>query len=205
MKKCIILLISKALFFLLFCGITFCLAQSSPQSVKNSTGENTAFQFGIRATGTYNYPFDSLGSLWSPFVTGGIQLDFPTYIPHLFFSGIFDGGLIEKKDKSVTDLKIFHQTIAAVYHISLVKRFFGIRPQVGLVNTMIYIGEVASTIINDAVFDAVENEFGILVGADIVFSYKKLLVSIPVSVTRTFSSPKYFDTATLSFTVGACF
>ena len=205
MKKSTTVLISKTLFFLLFCGITFCLAQSNPKSVKNSTGENPEFQFGIRATGTYNYPFDSLGSLWSPFVTGGLQLDFPTHIPHLFVSGIFDGGLIEKIDKSVTDLKIFHQTIAAAYHISLVKRLFGIRPQVGLVNTMIYIGDVDSTIINDTVFDAFENEFGILVGADIVFSWKKLIVSIPVSVTRTFSSPKYFDSGTLSFTVGACF
>jgi hypothetical protein len=176
--------------------------QASNPPAKQKAADSS-FQWGIRAVGTHHILLGALNKEWNSFQSAGIILDFPTTIPNLLLSGMIEAGVIDRKDRSITDLKIFLVSITLNYHFSWANHF-ALRPQIGVLNVTIPIN-ASTNIASGAIFKNVENEFGAIIGCDLVFLYKKLQISLPLSFTGTFSVPEMLTLCNISLTAGVRF
>ena len=135
-------------------------------------------------------------------------MDFPTYIPRMLIHFSTEAGMIDKKDKSILDVKIFHSAVSASYDFPIVKDKFSVRPRIGLANVIITTMKLEDFVdIYDGleIFTDFENEFGIVGGIEPVLKIKQFQITMPITGTMILSLPNYMITADISLTAGVVF
>ena len=170
--------------------------------------QNEKIRFGVRASVTFHEPFYHTGYYWNRYVTTGVHMDFPTYIPRMLIHFSTEAGMIDKKDKSILDVKIFHSAVSASYDFPIVKDKFSVRPRIGLANVIITTMKLEDFVdIYDGleIFTDFENEFGIVGGIEPVLKIKQFQITMPITGTMILSLPNYMITADISLTAGVVF
>lgn len=200
------------IFLSLFTLTTNISAQENPDSAsllnKQQKTNNEQMRFGVRTSVTFHEPFYHTGSNWNRYLTTGVHLDFPTYIPRLFIHFFAEAGMIDKKDETILDVKIFHSAISASFDFPIIRSRLSVRPRIGLSNVIITTMKLKDfvTIHEDLeIFADFENEFGVTGGLEPVLKIKQLQISMPVTGTLILSLPNYMITADISLTAGVVF
>lgn len=172
--------------------------------------DTTRTRFAAHLSTSYHTPLrrkaNSIGlnKKWSPYFTGGIYIDFPTYISKMFVRLAAEAGRIDKKDLTVEDLEILHTSLSVYYNFSVFNNNIIIRPRFGLSNIVIKIGHFDIKELFHLTRDF-ESEAGFLAGFEPVFRIKRLQIAIPVNIDCIFSSPNIFITGNVSLTAGVVF
>lgn len=203
------------LFILLF--ILFIVADISAQQNADTTfaslnkqqkAKNEQIRFGVRASVTFHEPFYHTGYYWNRYITTGLHMDFPTYIPRMLIHFSAEAGMIDKKDETILDVKIFHSAVSASYDFPIVKDRFSVRPRIGLSNVIITtmkLEEFVDIYEGLEIFADFENEFGIVGGIEPVLRIKQFQITMPISGNIILSLPNYIITADISLTAGVVF
>ena len=170
--------------------------------------KNEKIRFGVRASATYHEPLNHTGEYWNRYITTGVHMDFPTYIPKMLIHLSMEAGMIDKKDETILDVKIFHSAVSASYDFPIVKNRLSVRPRVGLSNVIITTMKLKEFFNIDKemkIFNDVENEFGIVGGIEPVLKIKRFQISMPITGTMILSLPNYLITADISLNAGVVF
>jgi len=206
----------RGILFILSCILFISVDTSAEQNTDTSSAssnnlqkaKNEQIRFGVRASVTFHEPFSHTGHYWNRYVTTGVHMDFPTYIPKMLIHFSVEAGMIDKKDETILDVKIFHSAISASYDFPIAINRLSIRPRIGLSNVIITTMKLKEFIDIDKelkIFNDVENEFGIVGGIDPVLKIKRFQISMPITGTMILSQPNYMITADISLTAGIVF
>lgn len=180
---------------------------SSPQSSKNES-----IRIAPHLRMSFHYPVKHAGQYWKPYVTGGIQIDLPTYLSGLLVRFALEAGEIdmdendatERLESIITNVKIIPMSFSVSYDIPIVSGRFFIRPRLGLSNTMIYGDEFKVKRILKILVDS-ENEFGFIGGIEPVIIINRFIITLPMYGEIMFSSPESFISGNVSLTAGVIF
>ena len=135
-------------------------------------------------------------------------MDFPTYIPRMLVHFSAEAGMIDKKDETILDVKIFHSSVSASYDFPIIKNKLSVRPRIGLSNIIITTMKLEDFVdIYDGleIFTDFENEFGIVGGIEPVLMIKRFQITMPITGIMVLSSPNPIITANVSLTAGVVF
>lgn len=199
------------LFFILFPASNISAENKSDTTVISNKQHKTpseSLRFGLRASVTFHEPFYHTGYYWDRYFTTGIHMDFPTYIPRMLIHFSAEAGMIDKKDETILDVKIFHSSISVSYNFPIKKETFSVRPRLGLSNIIITTMKLEDFVdIYDGleIFTDFENEFGIIGGIEPVLRIKRFQITMPITGNIAFSSPNPIITANVSLTAGVVF
>lgn len=172
---------------------------------KGNLTRSAPFRLITCMNGTYHYPVADPDYYWDPYFTSGVSLSFPTYIPSLYVDASAEIGQIDGK-KPVT-IDIVNASMTVSYHFSIIKDVVGIRPRIGLSNTLIFLKPLKDLTTEDIkeFFGVIENEFGLIGGFAPVVTIQRFYCTMPIYYEIVFSSPKRFMTANISICAGVTF
>jgi hypothetical protein len=113
-----------------------------------------------------------------------------------------EGGKMVNREKTVR-LKSLHFRCGIQFADVFVCKAFRLVPGVGLSNMMVSMVDDGSLdIIKWKTFGDVENEYGVYAAIEPSVTFKRFVVSLPVSFERIFSSPERFSSVALSCQAG---
>ncbi len=151
--------------------------------------------------GSLRIPLNSAATHWKQYPTAGAYLAMPSTLSWL--SCIAGGEAGEITDKSNTfDIQCIHVRFGIMIDNLIKHSHLQLRPEAGVSGMMVGGDDGIIDIENKDVFANVENEYGIYIGIEPVFTWKKLRFSLPIRAERTFSSPERFDAVIISGLLG---
>lgn len=164
----------------------------------------------IRLYSTYHKGVLEEGVYWKPFVSGGIQFDFPVYISGLALHINIDGGRINQANAHFADIlqkniEIINTSCSFSYNFPIYKNFLSIKPRIGLSNTIINRNEYSILDFGNHETKDLDNEFGFLGGLEPIVSFNQFRLALFVYGNLMFSSPYPFITANVTLSVGVAF
>lgn len=199
-------------FILVILSITALYSQEQTDSTTLKAPSEESIRIAPHLSTTFHYPIKHGGYIWKPYFTGGIHIDFPTYLPRMLVRFSIEGGEMDMDENGKTaifnevieNLNIAHMALSVSYDIPLIKGTFILRPRIGLSNTMINTGDFQFkkffVILRES-----ENEFGIIGGIEPIYRINRIQLSLPLYGDLMFSSPEPFISGNVSFTVGVIF
>jgi hypothetical protein len=176
---------------------------------KNTTGtlqnQDDSYRIAVLLTSSYHEHIFHAGDYWESYFTGGIRLDLPVYLPNLNFHFSVEAGLINKKNKKVTDIEVVLASLAVSYTFPVKNTPFYIRPFAGISNMTINLGHFDIKRFITHPMESCENEFGLIGGIEPLYRIKRFIVSLPISGNLILTSPRYYITANISLNAGVAF
>ena len=205
----------RALLFIIIpaiCIISPLFAQNQVDTNALKPSKNELIRIAPHLRMSFHYPVKHAGQYWKPYVTGGIQIDLPTYLSGLLVRFALEAGKIDMDENDATErlesitenVKILSMSFSTSYDIPIIAGKFLLRPRLGLSNTMISTTEFEFKKIF-RIFSHSENEFGFVGGIEPVVIINRFIITLPMYGEIMFSSPEPFITGNVSLTAGVIF
>jgi hypothetical protein len=189
---------TKSLFLFLFLA-AICAGSSGITGV--DTGDKNAFHLKVRLGGGYRLlspPFDLYSDGCSYY---GGSLDLPTHSKYIVTRTSADIGIMPVENSDVS-----HLFIRGGFSLLLdpfPNLFYGVRPSIGISNTMIYPTHKAS--LEKDPFATSESEFGARLGAEAHIRLGRYELIVPLESEIVFSSPEKLMYWSLGLYFGGAF
>lgn len=162
-------------------------------------GGSRAFELGI--CGSAMVPILAAADNWESYRTVGLYCVLPTGIPYIACMLSAEGGVVSAK-KHDREVQCLHLRVGVCHIKSIRTSMFTLRPQIGLSSMMVGGGDGLIDLTKRHVFGHVENEYGVYVGCEPRFFWKRCNLTFPVRFERVFSSPDRFDIVSVSCMFG---
>lgn len=205
-KKFIGTLILSPKSILLFIFLIF-LSSEIYSEEKKVNNKDLDYRFKLKILGSMNVPLSDAGKLWEPFPSGGIKVTLPVGVKNLDLSGVAEYGLIKNSENEDLEIKTGLIRLLVSYRFNLKESKFSISPFFGIMDMMIHHNgeDILESVMDTEIFKNVENEFGISMGVEPEFSFKRFTVSLPLSYDLLFSSPEVYQSFNTSLAIGMTF
>gem|GEM_PF-3059226 len=155
----------------------------------------------IGICGSAMLPILAASDNWKPYETVGFYCILPSAIPNLSCMLSAEGGVVNAK-KQETEVQCLHLRVGVCHIKSIRTSIFSLRPQIGLSSMMVGGGDGLIDLTKRHVFGHVENEYGVYVGCEPRFFWKRCNLAFPVRFERVLSSPDRFDVLSVSCMFG---
>ena len=143
----------------------------------------------------------SAATHWKQYPTAGIYFNMPLTIPWLSCIIGGEGGVISAKSAAHT-IQCIHVRFGIVIDNLIRHSSLQFRPEAGVASMMVGGDGGIIDLAHTSVFEKVENEYGVYLGIETRFAWRKLRFSLPIRIERTFSFPNRFDTVIVSVFIG---
>ncbi len=185
--------------------ITFSSQVYSEEIKPNHEKEN--YRIKLKLLGSFNIPLSDAGDLWEPFPSGGLKVTLPVGVKNLNISGVAEYGLIKNTENEDLEIKTGLIRLLVSYQLKIKNTKFSINPFFGIMDMMIHHneGDILESVMDTEIFKNVENEFGVSMGVEPEFSFKKFTISLPIFYDLLFSSPEVYQSFNTSLAIGMTF
>lgn len=154
----------------------------------------------VALSSTYRTPLHSEN--WSPYVSCGVSIGMPTYVPGISIEPGFELGVIKHAKRKIS-AECIHLRNAIKFDTLFIVKSFSLNPYIGLSSMMVgnaRDGEI--DIFHQYIFSTVENEYGLFAGVSPKFAFGKMIVGLPVEVESVLSSPRKFVLLNIALKIG---